>query len=102
MIKTKKIIKKDECIKFYDTSSPIYLDTDASGVSLGVRLLLVIEGMNGWHDEVPDNATLHPFPFTSKSLLSAKLYYSNIEWEPLEYYTAQRSSTITVLLGKYT
>ena len=33
--KAKKIPKKDACIKFYDASRPLYLETDASGVSLG-------------------------------------------------------------------
>ena len=37
--RAKKIIKKDTCMKFYDTSGPLYLETDISGVSLGAGLL---------------------------------------------------------------
>ena len=59
----KKIIKKDVCMKFYDASRPLYLETDESSVSLGTRLLQVWDGMNCECDEVPDNATLHPIPF---------------------------------------
>ena len=79
--KAKKVIKKDPCMKFYDTSRPLYPETDASGVSLAAGLLQVREGMNCENDEVPDNATLHPFAFTNKSLSCAKWHYSNIEWE---------------------
>ena len=35
------------------------------------------------HDEVPDNVTLCPTTFASKSLLSAEQCYSNIEQEAL-------------------
>ena len=34
--RAKKIIKKDICLKFYDTSVPLYLETDTSGVGVGV------------------------------------------------------------------
>ena len=30
-----KIVKKDACMKLYNASRPLYLETDASGVSLG-------------------------------------------------------------------
>ena len=40
--RAKIIIKKDTCVKFSDASRPLYLKTDASGVSLGGRLLEVI------------------------------------------------------------
>ena len=39
--------------------------------------------MNCGHDEIPDNATLHPTAFTSLSPLSAQWHYNNIEWESL-------------------
>ena len=64
--RAKKIIKKDICTKFYDTSRPLYLETDASDVDLGAGLLQVRDGMNCGHDEVPDNAKLYPTAFTSK------------------------------------
>ena len=59
-------------MKLYDVSRPLYLETDASVVSLGTLLLQVREGMNCGHDEVSDNVTLCPFAFASKSLISVE------------------------------
>ena len=70
-------------MKFYDTSRPLYLETDASDVSIGDRLLQLREGMNCGHDEVPDNATPCPISFASKSQLSAMWYYINTKQEGL-------------------
>ena len=70
-------------MKFHDTLKPLYLDTDASGVRLGARLLKVRECMNCRHDEVPDHVTLYLIVFASKSLSSAEWQYSNIEQEAL-------------------
>ena len=39
--------------------------------------------MNCGHDEVPDNTTLCPIAFASKSLSSIEQCYSNIEHEDL-------------------
>ena len=77
--KGKKLIKQDACVEFYDASRPLYLETDASGTSLGTGLLQVREGMNCGNDEVPDNVTLCQVVFSSQSLFSAKWHYSNIE-----------------------
>ena len=79
----KKIIKKDACIEFYDASRPLYLETNASSVSLEAKLLQVRNGINCGCDEVSDNTTLHPVAFTSKSLFSAEWCYSNKEREAL-------------------
>ena len=38
---TKTIIKKDACMKYYDASGPLYLETGASDVGLGAGLLQV-------------------------------------------------------------
>ena len=57
-------------MKLCDTSGPIYLETDASGVRLGARLMQVRDGMN--YDEVPDYITLYPIALASKSLMSAE------------------------------
>ena len=37
--KAKSIIKADVCVKFYNDSKPLYLETDASRVGLGAALL---------------------------------------------------------------
>ena len=39
-------------------------------VSIGDSLLQVAEGMNGTHDEAPENGTIHPNAFANKSLSS--------------------------------
>ena len=70
-------------MKFYDASRPLYLEADASGVSLRARLLQVKDSMNCRHDKVPGNATLHPIAFTKKNLLGAECCYHNIEYEAL-------------------
>ena len=75
--RAKETIKKDAFMKFYDTSRPLYLETNASGSGLG--LLQVIDGMNCGHNKIPDNATMCPMAFTSRSLLSAEWCYNNIE-----------------------
>ena len=67
-----KILIKDACMDFYDTSRTLYLETDASSVGLGARLLQVRKGMNCRHDKVPDNGNRCPTAFASKSLSSAE------------------------------
>ena len=74
-----KMIKKDACMEFYEASRPLYLEMDASSISLGGMLLQVRDGMNCGHDVVPESITLHPIVFASKSLLSDMHCYSNIE-----------------------
>ena len=65
-------------MKFYDACRSLYLETDTPSVGLRSRLLQVRDGMNCGHDKVPDNATLHPHAFASKSILSAEWPYSYI------------------------
>ena len=57
-------------MKFYNASKPLYLDTDASHIGLGVNVLQMQEGMNCRCEKVPNNAALCPIAFASKSLLS--------------------------------
>ena len=57
---------KDVCMKFYDASKPLYLQTDASGVGLGAGLLQMQQGMNCTYDEVPNKVALHPNAFASR------------------------------------
>ena len=54
----KQLVKRDACMKFYDVAGPLYLEIDASGISLEARLLQVRDVMNCRHDEIPHNAIL--------------------------------------------
>ena len=79
----KSIIKADVCMKFYDDSKPLYLETDASGVSLGAALLQLYDNTVFQKGVAPNNITLHPIVFASKSLTGAEQRYSNIECQVL-------------------
>ena len=68
--KVKNIIRQDACIKFYDASKSLYLETDTYGMRLGASLLQVRDGMNCGLDKVPDNTALHSNALTRKSLSS--------------------------------
>ena len=70
--KAKNIIKQDACMKFYDASKPLYLETDASSIGLGTGLLQVRDCMNCRLDEALNNTALCPIAFTSGSLSSMK------------------------------
>ena len=50
--------KEMHAYKFCNTGRPLYLETNAYGISLGTRVLWVRDGMNCWHDEISDNAIL--------------------------------------------
>ena len=78
--KAKLLIKTDICIKFYDDTKPLYLETDASRVGLGVALLQMHKGTAYQKDIAPDITILHPIAFASKD---AEHRYSNIEREAL-------------------
>ena len=41
----KSLIKDDVCIKFYNETKPLYLETNASGIGLCVTLLQTRDGM---------------------------------------------------------
>ena len=71
------------CMKFYDDTKPLYLETDASRVGLGVALLQMHKGPASQKDIVPDNTILHPTAFASKTLTGAEHRYSNIKREAL-------------------
>ena len=81
--RAKLLIKVDMCMKFYDDTKPLYLETDASRVGLGVALLQMCKGTACQKDVAPDNTSMHPFVFTNKSLTGAEHRYSNIEREAL-------------------
>ena len=77
--KAESLIKADMCMKFYDDTKPLYLETDASRVGLGAALLQLHEGTSCHKDVAPDNTILCPTAFASKILTGAEFRYSNIE-----------------------
>ena len=81
--KVKLLIKSDMCMKFYNDTKPLYLETDAYSVGLGAALLQTWDGTTCQNDIVPDNTILCPIAFASKSLTSAEQRYCNIEREAL-------------------
>ena len=82
--KAKLLIKSDMCMKLYDDTKLLYLETDASGVGLGAALLQTHEGTTCQEGTVPNNTILHPITFASKSLTGTEWRYSNIEREALD------------------
>ena len=77
--RAKMKIKKDICMEFYNASWPLYLETDASGIGLGTRLLQLRDGLSCGHNDTTDNIIPHPIAFASKGLLNVECHYSNIE-----------------------
>ena len=84
--KAKSLIKTKVCMKFYDDTKPLYLETDASGVSLGAALLQLCNNMTYQKGLAPDNTILCPIAFASKSSRGAEWRYSNIEHEALKFH----------------
>ena len=72
-IQQDKIIDKNYiCMKFYDKTKSLYLETDASGIGLGIPLLQTRDGMTWPKETAPDNTILRPIAFASNSLTSAE------------------------------
>ena len=81
--KAKSLIKAEVCMKLYDDTKPLYLETDASCVGLGAALLQLHNDTACQRDVAPDNTSLRPITFASKSLTVAEWKYSNIKQEAL-------------------
>ena len=81
--KAKSLIKVEMCMKFYDDTKLLYLETDASGIGLETTLLQLRDNMNCPKDTAPDKTIIHPIAFASKSLTGAEQRYSNIKPEAL-------------------
>ena len=74
--KAKSLIKAEMCMKFYDDTKLLYLETDASSIGLGTALLQLRDNMNGPKDTAPDNTIPHPIAYAERR-------YSNIKCEAL-------------------
>ena len=81
--KEKSLIKVEMCIKLYDDTKLLYLETDAAGISLGAALLQLKDNMNCLKDMAPDNTIHCPIAFASKCLMGAEQRYRNIKCEAL-------------------
>ena len=66
--KAKSLIKVEMCMKFYDDTKLLYLETDASGIGLGAAPLQLRDNTGCQKDTAPDNTILCPIAFASKSL----------------------------------
>ena len=81
--KAKLLIKVEMCMKFYDDTRPLYLETDAFGIGLGTALLQLRDNTNCPKETAPDNNMLHQIAFASESLTSAEQRYSNMKHKAL-------------------
>ena len=98
--KAKLLIKSDMCMKFYDDTKLLYLETDALGVGLSAALLQISKGTTCQKDIGPNNTILCPFMFANKSLTCAEHKYSNIEREgPRHPAWAQKISSLLFCQG---
>ena len=66
--KVKSIIKDDACMKFYDETKPLFIETDVSWVGLAATLLQTRSNTSSPKDEALDNIILRPIAYASKSL----------------------------------
>ena len=94
----KSLIKDYVCMKCYDKTKLLYLETNASRIGLGDALLQTRDETTCQRDTSPDNTILRPITFASKSLTSAERRYSNIKREALGI--LHGLLTIIALLGR--
>ena len=85
-VKAKSIIKADVCMKFYDNSKLLYVETDASGIGLGAALLQLCDNMVCQKGVAPQNITLCPIVFTSKILQVQNRGIVTLNGRHLEFY----------------
>ena len=81
--KAKLLIKSVMCMKYYNDTKPLYLETDASRGGLGAEMLQTWEGTTCQKDTVPDNTILCLIAFANKTLTGTEHRCSHIEREAL-------------------
>ena len=81
-------------MKIYEKTKPPYIETDVSGVGLGVTLLHTRSNTSCHKGEAPANSILRPTAFVSKSLAEAEKNYSNIKRESLGILYGLKNSTL--------
>ena len=81
--RAKSLIKAEICMKFYDDAKLLDLETDALGLGLGAALLQLCNNTACKRDMAPDNTSLRPMAFATKSFTGAEQRYSNIKQEAL-------------------
>ena len=80
--KLKSAIVKDMMLKYFDANLPIYIETGASKRGIGIVLMQPGPNVqNKSKTNVPNN--LRPVYYASKTLMTNKSNYSNIEREML-------------------
>ena len=99
--KAKSLIKSQVCMKFYDDTKPLYLETDASRVSLGAALLQIHDNMTyqkGIHQTTQSSTQLHLLA-KGQQVQSGDIVTSHMRHSG--YYTGWRSFTISASAGRY-
>ena len=81
--KAKTLIKAEMCMKFYDDTKLLYLETDMSRIGLWAAVLQLRDNTTCQTHIAPDNTILCPIAFASKSLTGVECRYSNIECKAL-------------------
>ena len=93
-LKAKEIIKEDACMKFYDETKSLYVETDASRVGFGAAPLQPRINTSSHGDKAPENSILRPIAFFNKSLMGTKKRYSNLRKKHWVYHMALKNSII--------
>ena len=68
---------------FYNIKQQLYLETDPSGICIGVSLLQVRDKMQFPKNETLNIAALWSIAFASKILTSTETFYNNIKGKTL-------------------
>ena len=78
--------EKGASMRSYDMARPLYLETNASNISLGARLLQAGDGMNCRCGKITDNAILYLTAFTMKNHVVSSITTATLNMRLLEFY----------------